>query len=162
LFIKITTLIFTSLFFMSNVMADSIEDEINMQEIAKRAQANANMPQPPVSKNKEIDMVEPVSMKLFRGRSDGWWQAIIKMSNGARISVNNEFTTVYGNWRVIGTKGNSIFVQKGNDRSTIRQLFVDMQDDTGGRPSITTLSNGSFPVTQPALMSPNGIPVPPL
>lgn len=140
-------------------MADTIDDELNAIEMNRRNQANANMPQVPVSRSKEADMVEPVSMKLFRGRSDGWWQAIIKMSNGSRISVNSEFTTIYGSWRVIDTKGNSIFVQKSNDKSTIRQLFVDMQDDSGGRSPSTTFSNGGV---QPLLMSPTGIPVPPL
>lgn len=153
------TLVLASLVFAPSSIADTIDDELKAIEMNRRNQANSNIPQAPISKSKEADMVEPMSMNLFRGRSDGWWQAIVKMSNGVKISVNSEFTTIYGSWRVIDTKGNSVFIQKGSDKSTIRQLFVDMQDDSGGRSTSTTFSNGGV---QPLLMSPTSIPVPPL
>lgn len=115
----------------TTVFADSIDDELKRIEMERDAITNTNLRSLMQSsdESRKSKDIEPVSLKLFRGRSDGWWQAIIKMSNGAHVAVSNEFTSIHGGWTVVGIKGNSIFVQKSSDKKTIRQLFVDMQDE---------------------------------
>lgn len=122
-------------------MADSIDDEIHRIDQERISKLTGTLS--PVTGSKshgKIDSAYPISLKIFRGRSDGWWQAIIKMSDGARVSVNNEFSTISSDWKVIGTKGNTVVVKDGKGEA--RQLFVDMQLENGVQQQSTTFSNG--------------------
>lgn len=142
MFTKIIATAALSCLSLSALAADSIDDEIRHIEQAKSIQATGSLA-PIVGKSHKghssEESPEPISLKLFRGRSDGWWQAIVKMSDGTRISVNNEFTTIGDHWKVIGTKGNTLVVK--GDKTDARQLFVDMQGETSVTPQSTTFSN---------------------